>query len=135
MSYTAPSVVASGINFATFQSTGRAAISKSSITAQTATVAPTVAATLSESGRRHAAGGDLLRGRHRVERVRRDDGAPASTGQAITLGQNLVVTFQSLKSGNMSRNTYIGTADRPVHARGERDDGLDCYDLGAAPGE
>jgi hypothetical protein len=36
--------------------------------------------------------------------------SPVSAGQAITLGQDLVVTFPALKTGNTSRNTYVGTA-------------------------
>jgi hypothetical protein len=111
MSYTAPSVTASGISFATFQSDGASGHLEALITAQAATGAPTVAATLSESG----SGGTLPAATYYCV-VTESNGfgettaGPVSSGQAITLGQDLVVTFQSLKSGNVSRNTYIGTA-------------------------
>ncbi len=111
MSYTAPSVVASGINFATFQSDGASGHLEALITAQAATAAPTAAPTLSETG----SGGTLPAATYYAV-ITESNGfgettaSPASTGQAITLGQDLVVTFPTLKSGNVSRNTYVGTA-------------------------
>jgi hypothetical protein len=111
MSYTAPTVVASGTTFAQFQAGGASGHLENLIAAQAATAAPTVAATLSETG----SGGTLPTATYYCV-VTESNGfgettaSPASTGQAITLGQNLVVTFQSLKSGNVSRNTYIGTS-------------------------
>jgi hypothetical protein len=110
MSYTAPTVVASGTTFAQFQTGGASGHLEKLITAQGATLAPTVAATLSQSG----SGGTLPAATYYAV-VTESNGfgettaGPASTGQAITLGQNLVVTFQALKSGNTSRNTYVGT--------------------------
>jgi hypothetical protein len=111
MSYTAPTVVASGTTFAQFQAGGASGHLENLIAAQGATVAPTVAATLSETG----SGGTLPTATYYVV-VTESNGfgettaSPVSSGQAITVGQNLVVTFQSLKSGNTSRNTYVGTA-------------------------
>jgi hypothetical protein len=111
MSYTAPTVVASGTTFAEFQSGGASGHLELLIAAQAATAAPTVAATLSESG----SGGTLPTATYYAV-ITESNGfgettaGPVSASQAITLGQDLVVTFQALKSGNTSRNTYIGTA-------------------------
>jgi hypothetical protein len=111
MSYTAPTVVASGTTFAQFQAGGASGHLELLIAAQGATLAPTVAATLSETG----SGGTLPAATYYCV-VTESNGfgettaGPASTGQAITLGQNLVCTYQSLKSGNTSRNLYIGTS-------------------------
>jgi hypothetical protein len=111
MSYTAPSVTASGISFATFQSDGASGHLEALITAQAATVAPTSAPTLSETG----SGGTLTAATYYAV-VTESNGfgettaSPVSSGQAISGTQELVVTFPSLKSGNVSRNTYIGTA-------------------------
>ena len=112
MSYTAPSVAASGINFATFQSDGASGHLEALIAAQsTGTAAPTVAATLSETG----SGGTLTAATYYAV-VTESNGfgettaGPVSSGQAISGTQQLVVTFPALKSGNISRNTYIGTS-------------------------
>ncbi len=111
MSYTAPLVVASGINFATFQSDGASGHLEALITAQAATAAPTVAATLSQTG----SGGSLTAATYYCV-ITESNGfgettaGPVSSGQAISGTEELVVTFQSLKSGNVSRNTYLGTS-------------------------
>ena len=138
MSYTAPSVAASGISFATWQSDGASGHLEALITANlSATAAPTSAPTLSQTG----SGATLPAATYYVV-VTESNGfgettaSPASTGQAITLGQNLVVTFPSLKTGNVSRNTYVGTGERrPVHPGGQRHHGLDRDDLGTAADE
>jgi hypothetical protein len=111
MSYTAPLVVASGINFATWQSDGASGHLEALIAAQGPTAAPTVAATLSETG----SGGSLTAATYYCV-ITESNGfgettaGPVSSGQAISGTQELVVTFQSLKSGNVSRNTYLGTS-------------------------
>jgi hypothetical protein len=111
MSYQAPTVVASGTTFAQFQAGGVSGHLEKLITAQGATAAPTSAPTLSETG----SGATLPAATYYVV-ITESNGfgettaSPASSGQAITLGQNLVVTFPSLKSGNTARNTYVGTA-------------------------
>jgi hypothetical protein len=110
MSYTSPTVVASGTTFTQLQQGGLSAHIEKLITAQGATLAPTAAPTLAESG----SGGTLPAATYYVV-VTESNGfgettaSPASTGQAITLGQDLVVTFPTLKTGNTSRNTYVGT--------------------------
>ena len=111
MSYTAPTVVASGTTFAEFQSGGASGHLELLIAAQGATAAPTVAPTLSETG----SGGSLTAATYYAI-ITESNGfgettaSPASTGQAISGTQELIVTFPSLKTGNVSRNTYIGTS-------------------------
>lgn len=111
MSYTAPTVVASGTTFAEFQAGGASGHLELLIAAQGATLAPTAAPTLSESG----SGGILPTATYYVV-VTESNGfgettaSPVSSSQAITVGQDLVVTFPTLKSGNVSRNTYVGTS-------------------------
>ena len=111
MSYTAPTVVASGTTFAQFQSGGASGHLELLIAAQGATLAPTVAATLSQTG----SGGSLTAATYYAV-ITESNGfgettaGPVSSGQAISGTQELVVTFQSLKSGNVSRNTYLGTS-------------------------
>lgn len=111
MSYTPPTVVASGTTFAQFQAGGLSGHLEKLIAAQGATLAPTVAPTLSETG----SGGTLPAATYYVV-VTESNGfgettaSPVSASQAITLGQDLVVTFPTLKTGNTSRNTYVGTA-------------------------
>jgi hypothetical protein len=111
MSYTAPSVTASGTTFAEFQSGGASGHLELLIAAQAATAAPTSAPTLSETG----SGGTLPTATYYAV-ITESNGfgettaSPVSSGQAITGTQELVVTFPSLKSGNISRNTYLGTA-------------------------
>jgi len=111
MSYTAPSVTASGTTFAEFQAGGASGHLELLIAAQVATVAPTAAPTLSETG----SGGTLAAATYYAV-ITESNGfgettaSPVSAGQAITSTQELVVTFPSLKTGNTSRNTYLGTA-------------------------
>jgi len=112
MSYTGPSVVASGTSFAQFQSGGASGHLELLIAQQGATAAPTSAPTLSETG----SGGTLPTATDYYAVITETNGfgettaSPASTGQAITVGQNLVVTFPTLKTGNKARNTYISTS-------------------------
>ena len=111
MTYTAPSVTASGTTFAQFQSGGASGHLELLIAAQVASVAPTAAPTLAASG----SGATLPAATYYVV-VTESNGfgetaaSPVSAAQAVTLGQTLTVTFPSLKTGNTSRNTYVGTA-------------------------
>jgi hypothetical protein len=111
MSYASPTVVASGTTFAQLQAGGVSAHLENLITAQAATAAPTVAPTLSESG----SGGTLPAATYYVCSTETNGwgetvAGPVSSGQAITLGQDLVITPPSLKTGNSARNYYVGTA-------------------------
>ena len=111
MSYTAPTVVASGTTFAQFQAGGASGHLERLITAQARTLAPTSAPTLSETG----SGGSLTAATYYAV-VTESNGfgettaSPVSSGQAISGTQELVVTFPSLQTGNVSRNTYLGTS-------------------------
>jgi hypothetical protein len=111
MSYTAPSVTASGTTFAQFQAGGASSHLERLISAQAATAAPSAAPTLSET----SSGGTLPTATYYAVVTESNGfgettGSPVSSGQAITGTQELVVTFPSLQSGNVSRNTYLGTA-------------------------
>jgi hypothetical protein len=111
MSYQVPVPIVSGATFAQFQSGGASGVLELLIAAQGATLAPTAAPTLSETG----SGGTLTAATYYVV-VTESNGfgettaSPASTGQAITSTQELVVTFPTLQTGNKSRNTYWSTA-------------------------
>lgn len=113
MAFTAPSITASGLTFAQLQSGGPAAHLESLITANTGpTTAPTAAPTLSESG----SGGTLPAATYYVvitetNGIGETTASPVSSGQAITLGQDLVITYPSLQSGNTARNAYVGTSN------------------------
>jgi hypothetical protein len=108
MSYTAPSITASGVNFAGLQAKGCSGHLEALIGAQAATADPTVAPTLAASGT-----GNTLPAATYAVRVSETNGIgetlsiAAAATQAVTLGQALVVTFQSLKSGNTARNVYV----------------------------
>ncbi len=123
MSYTAPTVVASGTTFAQFQSGGASGHLELLIAAQAATLAPTVAATLSQTGSGGSlAGGDVLRGRHRVERIRRNDRRPGldRPGDHGTARSRRHVPVAQERQRIAEH--YLGTSSsRTVHARRERD--------------
>jgi hypothetical protein len=112
MSYTAPSVAASGTTFAQFQAGGASGHLELLIAAQAATAAPSVAATLAANGAAHT----LAAATYFVTFTESNGfgettQAPASAAQAVTAGQQLVVTFPSLQSGNTSRNLYLGLSN------------------------
>lgn len=116
MAYTAPSIAASGITFLQLQAAGVSGHLERLIAAQPSTTnpdsAPTAAATVAESG----SGGTLPTATYYVVVTEVNgigettSGGFVSAGQAITLGQDLVVTFAALKTGNTARNTYVGTS-------------------------
>jgi hypothetical protein len=113
MAYTNPNISTSSTTFAELQDGGLTSVLETLITVNGGgTAAPTVAATLSESG----SGGTLPAATYFVvvtetNGIGETTAGPVSSGQAITLGQDLVVTFQALKSGNTARNTYVGTSN------------------------
>ena len=137
MSYTAPSVTASGISFATFQSDGASGHLEALIAAQACDRMPNRRGDVVRNRIGwHAAGGDLLLRRYRVERLRRDDGrtcleqpgdqqlGPESRGHipVAQVGQRL------------TRNTYIGTASAggPFTLAASGTTASTRHDLGAA---
>ena len=97
------------MSWANLQSDGLSGVLEALITAQSATVAPTSAPTLSETG----SGATLPAATYYVVCTETNGWGETVAGpqasQAITLGESLVVTFPSLKSGNTGRNTYVGT--------------------------
>lgn len=112
MSYTSPSVIASGITFAQLQAGGPSGHLNKLITANTAnTSAPSAAPTLAASGSLAT----LPAATYFVQ-VTETNGigettpSPVSSGQVVTFGQNLVVTPPALQSGNTARYVYVGTA-------------------------
>ena len=115
MSYTAPTVVASGTTFAQFQAGGASGHLEKLITAQAATLAPTVAATATATGG-GASGGLLAAGTYYFV-VTESNGfgettaGPESAQLTVSAGNKPRITFQSLKSGNTSRNVYLGAVN------------------------
>jgi hypothetical protein len=112
MAYTAPTVVASGTTFAQFQAGGASGHLELLIAAQAATAAPTAAATLTANG----AGHTLAANTYFVVFTESNGfgettAAPASASQVVTAGQQLVVTFPALQTGNTSRNLYLGLSN------------------------
>jgi len=111
MSYTAPTPIASGTTFAQFQAGGASGHLELLIAAQAATTAPTAAPTLGAAGSGHT----LPAATYYVVCTESNGfgettASPASTGQAVTLGQQLTVTYPTLQTNNVSRNLYIGTS-------------------------
>jgi hypothetical protein len=115
MAYTAPTVVASGATFAQFQAGGASGHLELLIAAQGATLAPTVAATATATGG-GSSGGLLAAGTYYFV-VTESNGfgettaGPESAQLTVSSGNKPRVTFQSLKSGNTSRNLYLGAVN------------------------
>jgi len=111
MAYTAPSITASGTTFAQFQAGGPSGHLERLIAAQAATAAPTVAATTAAGGAGHTlpAASDYYVVVTETNGFGETTASPASAGTAITLGQQLTVTYQTLQTGNTARNLYIST--------------------------
>ncbi len=114
MSYTSPSITASGTTFAQFQSGGFSGHLELLIAAQpmTPTAAPTSAPTLAASGSGHTlpAASDYYVVITETNGWGETTASPVSSGQAVTTGQELTVTFPTLQTGNTARNVYLGTA-------------------------
>ena len=115
MSYTPPTVVASGTTFAQFQAGGASGHLDKLITAQGPTLAPTVAHTWTENG--GGSSGGLIAAGTYYSVVTESNGfgettkGPESTQITVTATHIPRITFQSLKSGNTSRNVYIGAVN------------------------
>lgn len=110
--YTAPSIPPSGTTFTELAAAGAGGILEKLLTTMSvATLAPTAAPTLAASG----TGGTLPAANYYVQ-VTETNGigetlpSPTSAVQAVTLGEDLVVTFAALQTGNVARNVYVGTA-------------------------
>jgi hypothetical protein len=115
MSYTAPTPVASGTTFAQFQSGGASGHLELLITAQAATLAPTVAATATATGG-GSSGGLLAAGTYYFV-ITESNGfgettkGPESAQLTVSAGNKPRITFQTLKTGNVSRNVYVGAVN------------------------
>jgi hypothetical protein len=112
--YQSPSVTASGETFAQWQAGGLSDHLERSITAQVATVAPTVAATATATG--GGASGGLLAASTYYFVITEINGfgetlaGPVSTVLTVGAANIPRITFQALKSGNTARNIYITAA-------------------------
>jgi len=111
MAYTAPSPAASGTTFAQFQSGGASGHLELLITAQAATAAPTVAATATANGG-GATGGSIPAGKYYFVITESNGFGETTAGPEsvqLTVGATNIprVTFQTLKTGNKSRNIYF----------------------------
>jgi hypothetical protein len=115
MTYTPPTIVASGTTFAQFQSSGLSGHLERLITAQVATVAPVAAATATATGG-GASGGLLAAGTYYYvftesngfgETTKSPEGAQLTVGAA----NQPQFTFPALQTGNTSRNLYLGAVN------------------------
>ena len=112
MSYTAPTVVASGTTFAQFQAGGASGHLEKLITAQGPTAAPTAAPTATATGG-GASGGLLAAGTYYFVHTESNgfgETTKSPEGTQLTVGatNQPQFTFPSLKTGNTSRNLYLG---------------------------
>ncbi len=112
MAYTAPLVAASGTAFAAFQSGGLSGQIEALITAQVALLSPTVKAAWTATGG-GSTGGFLPAGTYYAtvtesSGLTETSGAPESDQITVSAGNIPRLTFQSLKTGNVTRNVYIG---------------------------
>jgi hypothetical protein len=115
MAYSSPSVTASGTTFAQFQAGGLSGQLEKLITAAAATLAPTVAHTWTAAG--GGASGGLLAAGTYYSVVTESNGfgettaGPESTQITVAATNQPQITFQTLKSGNISRNVYISAVN------------------------
>lgn len=112
MSYQAPAPVASGTTFAQFQSGGASGHLELLITAQAATVAPTSGATATAAGG-GSTGGLLAAGTYffvftESNGFGETTKSPEGSQLTVSPGNQPQFTFPSLKTGNKSRNLYLG---------------------------
>jgi hypothetical protein len=115
MAYTNPSITASGTTFAQFQAAGASGHLERLIAAQVVTLAPTVAATWTATGG-GATGGALAAGTFYMVVTESNGIGETLAGPEsaqITVGATNIprITFQTLKTGNLSRNVYIGAVN------------------------
>jgi hypothetical protein len=117
MSYTAPTPVASGVTFAQLQAAGLSGHIEKLLAAQVATVAPTVAATATATGG-GSTGGLLAAGTYYFV-ISESNGfgetlvGPESSQLTVSATNIPRITFQTLKSGNVSRKIYLGAVNGP----------------------
>jgi hypothetical protein len=115
MTYTVPSITASGTTFAQFQAGGASGHLEKLITAQVATAAPTAAATATATGG-GASGGLLAAGTYYFVHTESNGFGETSAspqGVQLTVGSTNQpqFTFPALQTGNTSRNLYLGAVN------------------------
>ena len=112
MAFTKYTVTPSGATFAQFQAGGLSGILELLVTANLAgTLAPTAAPTLAASG----SGGTLAAGNYWVVQTETNGAgettaSPVSAEQAVTSGQDLVITPPALQTGNLARSYYVSSS-------------------------
>ena len=110
-SYTAPTIVTSGASFAQFQLSGLSGLLELLIAAQPASANPSGAPTLAASGTTATLpAGTYYAVFTEINGIGETKPSPASSGQVVTAGQGITVTFPALQTGNVARNLYLGTA-------------------------
>jgi hypothetical protein len=111
MSYTSPSIIASGGTWAQLQAGGLTGQVEALIAKLVATLAPTVAAAWTATGG-GATGGALAAGTY-YQVITESNGigettiGPESTQITVSATNIPRITFQTLKTGNVSRNVYL----------------------------
>jgi hypothetical protein len=111
MAHQVPSVTPSGITWAQLRTQGVSGHLESLIAAQAATANPSAAMTLAESG----SAGTLTAATYytvftETNGIGESLPSPASAGIGITSTGEIVGTFPTLQTGNISRNTYVSTS-------------------------
>src|SRR5579872_402698 len=111
MAYTSPNLTPSGTSFAQFQAGGVSGHLERLIAAQAATVAPTAAPTATATGG-GSTGGALAAGTYylvftETNGIGETTVSPESTQLSVAAGNQPLVTFPTLKTGNTARNLYI----------------------------
>jgi len=112
MAYTKPNIITSGTTWAQLQAGGASGHLELLITAQAATVAPTVAATATATGG-GASGGLLVAGTYYFVITETNGIGETTAGPVsaqLTVGSTNIprITFATLKTGNTARNIYLG---------------------------
>ena len=112
MSYTAPSITASGTTFAQFQSGGASGHLEKLISAQplTATSAPSASISMAAGGSGHT----LPAATYwcvvtETNGYGETTASPVSSSCAVSSAQQLTVTYNTLQTGNTARNCYLST--------------------------
>jgi hypothetical protein len=112
MAYTNPSITASGATFAQFQAGGLTGQVEKLVTAAAATADPTTAATWTNTG--GGSSGGLLAAGTYYGVITESNGigetkiSSEQTQITVSAGNIPRITFAALKTGNTSRNVYIG---------------------------
>ena len=118
MAYSAPSITASGTTFAQFQAGGVSGHLEKLITANLGpTAAPTVAHTISATGG-GSTGGSLAAGTYysvvtETNGIGETTVGPEASQLTVGAGNKPRITFQTLKTGNVARNVYLGAVGGP----------------------